>query len=195
MNLHKFLVTGFLVGGLLVGCDYEQTTKDDEYVETEEDYSIEWEDVSVGAKEFVADALVEVNKVPSGNYEEGYEQYLLAEKISGGLRGYIRGEGDNLEKDFTNLFMITSIISHEQFVRTAHIDGNGGAKDRVDSIDKWKPVQEAQLKAFDYMKQLLNDLDVALNKDGEGSRFGVTYYLDGENAVKMEMDLSIQKEE
>ncbi|WP_077617449.1 hypothetical protein [Bacillus sinesaloumensis] len=196
MNMHKLILTGFLVSGILAGCSQDETTIDSEkYVESIEDDSKGWIDAAPEVKEFLAALLDEVEKTPSGKYEQGYEQYLLAEKLTKGLGvgDYQLFENDNLDKDFANLLLIAKIISHEQFVRTSHIDGNGGAIDRIDLSDQWKPIQDSQLMAFDYMKQLLNDLNVILNNGGEGSTFGVTYYQDGENVAKMEQDLQIGK--
>ncbi len=35
-------------------------------------------------------------------------------------------------------------------------------------------------QAFKYAKQLLHDLDIALNHDGKGKTYGVSYTLDGD---------------
>lgn len=36
------------------------------------------------------------------------------------------------------------------------------------------------------MKQLFHDLDIAVNHDGEGETYGVTYTLNGDNVLKLE---------
>lgn len=41
-------------------------------------------------------------------------------------------------------------------------------------------------KAFEYMKQLLHDLDIAVNHGGKGETLGVTNLLNGENVLEMQ---------
>ncbi|MFB3169998.1 M56 family metallopeptidase [Neobacillus sp. 179-C4.2 HS] len=41
-------------------------------------------------------------------------------------------------------------------------------------------------RIFDYTRQLLNDLDVVMNKNGKGDTFGVLHQLDGEHVIELE---------
>jgi hypothetical protein len=177
--------------------------KKDEYVanEKEEVDPKEWKDLSsahdlekpdfaTNVKDWVPQTLEKLKKPIPDKYTEagvdqGYEIYLKSESLRNELR-YIRVEGEDLEKDFQNLITLTSYISHEQFVRTAHIDPNGNAKEKHEYMKDWKPTSETTLKAFEYMNQLLHDMDVAINKDGNGKTFGVLHQLEGQNVRDLE---------
>lgn len=132
--------------------------------------------------------------LPNGEYDEGYNYYLKSQALSMTLGSYIRVEGEDLEKDFENLFVLSSIISHEQFVRTAHIDPNGEAIEKTEYAEQWKATNKRMKLSFEYMKQLLNDIDVVVNKGGEGEVFGVTHQLDGDKVAEMESFISYFEE-
>lgn len=102
------------------------------------------------------------------------------------LGRYIRVEGEDLEKDFQNLIVLAGIISHEQFVRTAQIDPNGEAMKKTEYAKQWKPTNNRMKLSYEYMKQLLNDIDIAINKGNKGERYGVSHQLDGDKVQEME---------
>jgi hypothetical protein len=138
------------------------------------------------AYDWVADTLEEMtNPTSTSGIDEGYDIYLKAEEILDVLRKY-RAEGIALEKDFQNIWVLTTVINHEQFVRTAHIGPNGEAMEKAEYADQWKPTSERTKKAYDYMKQLFNDLDIAFNRRGMGDAYGVSYALEGNNIKEME---------
>lgn len=130
------------------------------------------------------------SKMTEAGFDEGYDYYLKAEALSRTLGSYIRVEGVDLEKDLENLRVLAGLIAHEQFVRTAHIDPNGEAKEKTEYAKQWKPTNNRMKLSFEYMKQLLNDLDVAINKDGKGHTYGVTHQLDGDKVEEMESFIS-----
>ena len=74
-----------------------------------------------------------------------------------------------------------------QFVRTSEHGHNGEAIEAAYLAEHWKPVPEEMRQAYEYMNQILHDLDVAYNKGGEGETFGVTHKLNGEHADEIEL--------
>ncbi|WP_274853384.1 hypothetical protein [Bacillus methanolicus] len=209
MNLLKVGMSGMLIGGLLAGCEISESlktselkeevnteTKKSEEVDPKEskDLSttkgIENPDIEPDVKKWIAKKVEEFSKphpkVSQAGFDEGYDYYLKAQSVSNEVGSYIRVEGVDLEKDFENLRQLSSIISHEQFVRTAHIDPNGNAKEKTEYAKEWKPVNERMKRTFEYMKELLNDINVAINKNGKGETFGVSHQLDGDKVSEME---------
>ncbi|WP_427071710.1 hypothetical protein [Lysinibacillus fusiformis] len=47
----------------------------------------------------------------------------------------------------------------------------------TDLVNQWAPTDENTRIAFEYMKQIINDLDVAINHNGKGELYGVTHVL------------------
>ncbi|MBY0098682.1 hypothetical protein [Mesobacillus maritimus] len=123
----KILLSGIVVVGLLIGCSSEQTQETPKEESTTEikveaaaNETKEWKDKSITAKEFIAMLVDESNKIPREHDEdEGYSQYLFAKELNNALNNYVRVEGEDLEKDFETLAIISSYIGHLQFVRTA----------------------------------------------------------------------------
>lgn len=155
---------------------------------------LEKPDFATNVKDWVPQTLEKLNKPIPDKYveagvDQGYYIYLQSESIRNVLGKFIRVEGEDLEKDFDNLQTLIALISHHQFIRTAHIDPNGNAKEKLEYMKEWKPTSETTLKAFEYMKQLLHDIDVAINKDGKGKKFGVSHQLDGQKVKEFELFL------
>jgi hypothetical protein len=182
-----------------------QIVKTTERTKKEKIDSKEWKDLSTAGdlekpdfatnvKDWIPQTLEKLkkpipNKYTEAGVDQGYDIYIKSESIRNEMR-YIRVEGEDLEKDFQNLITLTSYISHEQFVRTAHIDPNGNAKEKREYMKDWKQTSETTLKAFEYMKQLVHDIDVAINKDGKGETFGISHQLDGQNVKEFERFLN-----
>ncbi|WP_077212462.1 hypothetical protein [Bacillus dakarensis] len=148
-------------------------------------------DFPTNVNDWVAFQINEFSKksdvnLPNGGYDEGYDYYLKSQALSMTLGSYIRVEGEDLEKDFENLWVLASAIGHEQFVRTAHIGPNGEAIEKTEYYKQWKPTNKRMKLSFEYMKQLLNDIDIAINKDSKGETFGVSHQLDGDKVEEME---------
>lgn len=140
------------------------------------------------AYDWVSDMVEEMSK-PHSEVDDGYNMYLKSQAIADVVTKY-RVEGTALHRDFTNLWRLSVRISHDQFVRTSDIDPTGKAKDKVEFADQWKPSSERAKQAYEYMKQILHDLDVAFNKRGNGETYGVTYSLEGDkiNELKSFME-------
>lgn len=47
-----------------------------------------------------------------------------------------------MQKDHSNLFILTSYISYMQFARTVHLGPNGEAKESVELVDQWALIDE-----------------------------------------------------
>ena len=127
-------------------------------------------------------------RLKEANNDEGFEYYLKAEKVMNlypNRTPILLGDA-KLEIEFSNLNMLSSHMLHGQFVRTAHLNSYGQAKEDTSLSDQWKPTDDEMRQAFEYMKQLVNDLDVAFNHGGEGETFGVTHVLNGDKVSKME---------
>ncbi|MEO4052064.1 hypothetical protein [Solibacillus sp. CAU 1738] len=125
-------------------------------------------------------------KLKEANNDEGFEYYLKAEKVMGEFPYELINASNEMEKDHSNLFLLTSYISHKQFARTVHLGPNGEAKESTELVDQWAPTDEFTRQAFEYMKQIVNDIDVAVNHNGKGKLYGVTYLLNGKKASEVE---------
>ena len=121
-------------------------------------------------------------RLKEANNDKGFEYYLKAQEV---IREF-PNQLIEIDKDHSNLFLLSSYISHIQFVRTAHLGPNGEAKESTELADQWKPTNEEMHQAFEYMKQIVNDIDIAVNHNGEGEIFGVTYLLNSENVSQIE---------
>jgi hypothetical protein len=62
-------------------------------------------------------------------------------------------------------------------------------------IKEWKPISNQLQLSYDYMTKLLNDLDIAINNDGNGETFGVSHQLDGDKVKEVESFISHNKGE
>lgn len=125
-------------------------------------------------------------RLKEANNDEGFEYYLKAQKVMDLYPNTEDLRGTEFGIEFDNLSMFANWISHEQFVRTAHLDSYGQAKADTSRYDKWKPMDDNMIQSIKYLKQLANDLDVALNHGGEGETFGVTHLLNGDKVTEME---------
>ena len=118
-------------------------------------------------------------KMYEAGFDDGYDYYSKARIVNESIVQFTI-EGVDIQKDFENLHMLSGIILHEHDVRTQHLDLESYGTNKLDAIKDWKPISEEMKQSYDYMLQLLNDLDVALNKHGEGETFGLTHQLDGD---------------
>lgn len=122
-------------------------------------------------------------RLKEANHDEGFEYYLKSESIKKKLREKI--DFGELEKDRDNMFRLTSYIAHLQFVRTSHLGPNGEAMEATELADEWEPMDGDMRQAYEYLYQLIHDLDVAINQNGEGETYGVTYLLNGDKVSEM----------
>lgn len=210
-DLNKLLKLGLIwvaIVGLLVGCgttkvkDKEVTVKAGEEIQSKsasaptEINPKNWKDKSSAnglekidftpnAKDWVAEQLNVFRQPPDqkllqAGFDKGYDYYLKADGISNVLGSYIQVEGVDLGKDFKNLRLLAEIIVEETDLRSV---GTNNQKE-------WKPISNRLQRSYDYLTELLNDLDVAINKDGKGKTFGVSHQLDGDKVKDMEAFIS-----
>lgn len=213
--MNKIVKLGFfgvVIVGLLAGCGTSEAKDKDTKVKATEEVKVtsastaeinpkEWKDKSTdnglektdfptNTKDWIAFQSKIFSSPPNSKlmeagYDKGYDYYLKADAVSNTLQRFIWVEGIDLEKDFENLRVLAAIIKHEHYVRTAHLDPEGTGNTKVHP-EQWKPVSKRMELTYDYMRKLLNDLDVAINKDGKGDTFGVSHQLDGDKVSKME---------
>lgn len=150
-----------------------------------------WRDLNGNFREWVstADSLLQENldnpRIEEVEYDEGFIYYLKAEAVHY-LEPVPHVEGEAIKKDLENLFSLYALIGHEQFVRTSHIEPNGLAKEDTDYYHLWEPTSDHMRRAFHFMEQIVHDLDIAVNHNGQGDTYGVTYLMKGENIAELE---------
>lgn len=207
--MNKFLklsVSSIMVGGLLVGCGDLATIKNKEEVndtaavdkakedvaKQEKEELLSWES-SENFGEWITRSIeilegdLDDPRIEQSGNDEGFTYYLKSEAISElklEMRPWV--EGKTIGEDMKNLVMLQSILGHLQFVRTSHLGYSGEAIEAVELVEQWEQTPDEMREANKYMKQLLHDLDIAVNHDGEGETYGVTHTLDGDKVLEME---------
>src|SRR5690606_9875878 len=119
-------------------------------------------------------------RLKEAKYDIGFEYYLKAQEALKEFPYPLIPLGDDIHNDYNNLVLLSGYINHYQFARTGHLGPNGEAKEATELADQWKPADANMHQAFKFLKQMVNDLDIAFNHKGEGKVFGVTYLLSGE---------------
>ncbi|WP_243292014.1 hypothetical protein [Bacillus sp. FJAT-47783] len=149
-------------------------------------------DFSTNAKDYIAevnrifhDTPDEDSKLIQSGHDEGYYYYLEAMSLDNGL-DIIQVEGISLKKDFDNLRKLVGIIIEEHDNRTAHIDPEEYWENKREASKDWKAPSERMIQAIKYTKQLLNDVDIAINNKGKGKTFGVAHQMDGQKTIELE---------
>ncbi|RBP86545.1 hypothetical protein DFO70_12512 [Cytobacillus firmus] len=192
MKIIKIGLVGMLVAGLLTACngnDAKSVAKTDDQPAAVENDTVEF---SPEAKEWIAEMAAEFNRAPEESFDElkqedvGFVYYTKANDLYENMQHYIDDKNESFDEDFANLRMLAAGISHDQFERTAHIDDTGKEKDNLEHAEDWKPVPASMETAYQYMGQLLNDLDVAINKGGKGNSFGVSHLTNGDKVNELE---------
>ncbi|QKY70064.1 hypothetical protein [Lentibacillus sp. CBA3610] len=132
---------------------------------------------------------MDYSKWKQTGYDEGFNYYLKAQEFTeakDNTNFHMGKLNKTIQKDFVNIGHMKTLINHMQFARTSHLGHQGQAKEDVERSDQWKEAPEEMRQAYEYIKQIIHDLDVALNHDGEGETYGVTYTLNGDKASKVE---------
>lgn len=126
-------------------------------------------------------------RIAATDYDEGFTYYLKSKALNT-FKTENNGIGENeiIHKDLSNVFMHQSILGHLQFSRTSEFGLNGEAIEAIEHYEHWQPTNDDMRIAFDYLKQILHDLDVAINHDGEGKTYGVTHLMNGDKVAEME---------
>lgn len=194
-----------MIGGILVGCANSETNESEEKVKgntvaaaeekilsKQEKEEILLYESSENFGEWITESIAKLEgdskdpRLAETNYDEGFNYYLKMEEIFD-LQYEMEAwaEGKAMGEDLSNLFMIKSLISHNQFVRTSHLGQNGEAIEAVELAEQWNPAPDEMHTAHEYAKQMLNDLDIAVNHGGEGETYGVTHTLNGDKISEM----------
>lgn len=144
-------------------------------------------DYPTNAKDWIAteysvfnEISVQDSKLQQAGHDEYYKYYLEAMGIPTAL-SIIEVKGISIEKDFNNIQQLAAIIVEEHNIRTENVD-----PDRPETFSSWEAPSERLIQASNYLKQLFNDLNVAINKEGKGNLFGVAYQIDGNKTNELD---------
>ena len=85
-------------------------------------------------------------------------------------------QGENLEKDFSNLNLLGGMIGLIHYVILEQEERGGVEAESYDILNT----------TSQYFTELLHDLDIIINYDGIGETFGVTHQLDGNKVNELE---------
>ncbi|QFF99359.1 hypothetical protein PB01_11285 [Psychrobacillus glaciei] len=94
---------------------------------------------------------------------------------------YFRVQGEDLQKDFANLMMLQTWISHLDYVISVN-DQQG-----IRTAENYEEMK----KSFKYFTELLHDIDIVINHDGKGETFGFAYQLDGKKVQEIDTYIHI----
>lgn len=188
------MLTAFLLSGLLIGC----TKKTAPELEIEEESVIAEEENIQEVKEDSDTKSWKNTSTPEGFSNYGIEPtlnawiafhsediskttdtndyYLKSERIIKEHEKYFRIEGEDLQKDFDNLRMLKLAISHFNNVISVQ------EKDGTDTEDSYNQLN----KSFKYFSELLHDINIVINYNGDGETYGVTHQLDGDKVEELE---------
>ncbi|TLS35312.1 hypothetical protein [Pseudalkalibacillus caeni] len=101
-------------------------------------------------------------------------------------------EGTAIEKDFRNLKNLAAIVVLEEKERYAHLGLVN--ENPYDYKDQWKEPSDRMEQAHEYLKDLLNEINVAINEDGKGETKGYSYMLDGEKVKELQEFIGTDEE-
>lgn len=201
----KVTVIIFICSFILIACDdnnqenqadKEAATEIDENKDTNQSTNEPMQAVESGNDNFgewitesieILEGDLDDSRIKETEYDEGFIYYLKSQRISD-LKSSMKVYEDDtiMEKDFENLHIAQAFLLHDQFVRTSDFGPNGEAKEATEHYKEWEPTSEDMHQAFDYLNKLMYDLDVAVNHNGEGETYGVTYTLNGDNVKEIE---------
>ncbi|MFS0824614.1 hypothetical protein [Bacillus sp. 1P02SD] len=170
----------------------------------------EWKDVStkgdltkpdfpLNVKEYIPNTLKHWNGEPDEKlmqvgYPPEYDYYMKAYGILAVVGDHIRVEGVDLEKDFHKLRMLAAVIQIEHDNRVKHIKIDPTKTDKQppsEVVKNWKPASKRYHQAVEYMEQLLNDINVVVNRTGQP--FGVSEHLDGDKVDELDSFLKVDE--
>ena len=99
--------------------------------------------------------------------------YGEASSLDRELTDYIKVEGEFIEKDFDNLLALSYIIQEEQSKVLDGVNLPEGT-DKWEAKKYWNPPTDRMKQAISYMKYVLHDLDIVINKS-KGELAGYSY--------------------
>ena len=189
----KIGIVGLAIGGLLSGCTTAEETVKPKEVKTEAPIQKEQTKEEKAFGEWIVETkemLSKQSKDPlleqSGN-DEGFNMYLNARDYNDlQIPKLQKGTKYGKDKDINNLWVLSTFVTHMQFSRTSHLGHIGQAMEKAERAKDWEETPEEMRQAYEYMNQILHDLDTAVNRDGKGETYGVTYRLNGDKVDEME---------
>ena len=203
MKRCKMFAASILIGGLLAGCSGDETSGPEKKTEEkasnvevkaasiqdEAEAPVEMENREAAAKTIASLKRIVDEPMDPGLVEKGfdkeYDWYLKSLRISRQVDAFLPFQEETKSSDFLNIRSLAAMIGHLQYVRTAHIDDTGGETEAQTAVEEWKPAALGLNYSYMYIKRIIHDLDIALNHNGEGETYGVTYLLDGENVGEL----------
>jgi hypothetical protein len=200
-NIQKIFAASVLFGAVFTGCSVEETTEPNKTEESSA--SVEVKSKSIDSKPETEDNEVvmknreEAVKVIASltrildepmdpammekGFDKEYDWYLKSQLVSNEVDRFLARQDEPKSSDLINVRMLAGMIGHLQYVRTAHIDDTGGETESQTAVEDWKPASLGLNYSYMYLKRIVHDLDIALNHNGQGETYGVTYLLDGDN--------------
>jgi hypothetical protein len=200
-NIHKFITASVLFGAVVAGCSAEEKTEPDKTEASSA--SVEVKSKSIDTKPETEDNEVVMNNreesvkviaslkrildepmdpgLMENGFDKEYDWYLKSQLVSNEVDRFLARQDEPKSSDLRNVRMLAGMIGHLQYVRIAHIDDTGGETEAQTAVEEWKPASLGLNYSYMYMKRIVHDLDIALNHDGQGETYGVTYLLDGDN--------------
>ncbi|MEC1525633.1 M56 family metallopeptidase [Neobacillus niacini] len=150
----------------------DSNVKQERQAETRETATAEAEsnEFNPRMKQFIAEQAEEL-KNTNDRYEYNAKIEQLVSEFANQYTGYSTVEA---AYDFENL---RRLIQWGSIINFSFQEGTGGTT--AEQIVQGMSV-------FEYLKQLLNDLDVVINKNGKGNTYGVLHQLDGEHVIELE---------
>jgi hypothetical protein len=205
-NIHKFINASVLFGAVVAGCSAEETTEPNKTEESSA--SVEVKSKSIDTKPETEDNEVVMNNreeavkviaslkrildepmdpaLMEKGFDKEYDWYLKSQLVSNEVDRFLARQGEHKSSDLRNVRLLAAMIGHLQYVRTAHIDDTGGETEAQTAVEDWKPASLGLNYSYMYLKRIVHDLDIALNHDGQGETFGVTYLLEGEKLEELQ---------
>lgn len=162
-----------------------ETTNDKVWVDRTVTENIENFD-SKNLKDWIA-VTDEIYKAPLQEQyadDPAHYYYLSASNVNGNLGFRYAAEGVAIEKDLENLKALTDIVKEEHQKRYAHL--NIENENPFKYKDQFNPAGDRLYQAHEYTADLINDINVAINKDGKGTDNGYSYMLDGDKIIDLE---------
>jgi hypothetical protein len=200
-NIHKIFAASVLFRAVLAVCSSEQTAEPNKTEESSASVEVKSKSIDTKpeaeANEFVMNNREEALKVVASlkrildepmdpalmekGFDNEYDWYLKSQLVSNEMDRFLARQDEPKSSDLINVRMLAGMIGHLQYVRTAHIDDTGGETEAQTAVEEWKPASLGLNYSYMYMKRIVHDLDIALNHNGQGETYGVTYLLDGDN--------------
>ncbi|KRF64398.1 hypothetical protein ASG99_21480 [Bacillus sp. Soil768D1] len=144
--------------------------------------------ISMFDEAFNSNVEIEYNQRSEEEELASIEYYYYGEATSLDVAMYdlpIKVEGEDIEKDFKNIRLLSYIISDEQSKVLDGVTLPNADPTTYDEQKYWNPPTEKMKQAIKYMQYLLNDLDIAIG-EGKGELKGYSYQAGGKKAEEVD---------